>query len=572
MHRSYHQQRVPTILSTRQRRTIPVPALFDSSNANYNAKDANDFFKYLLEQRELSATLFSKQSIIATTNNPDVHYNFTEPCLYQRNNTDDASLHFISGQVGKGGFAEVYDVSNSYIIHSNDSATIDCFKIEHPLVLKAQHVGKLDVKSERYIKKEHSITQRIPHLAAQDLAWVPGHVITQNYKIGGKTALFVMNKMKGNELYSMLYPLNKEMFTLDFCMKLTEALLNAVKTQISAHELVHHDLKPENIIVNIDPLQVNIIDYGLATEPNSHCSVRGTVPYLPQEAWDHNSFSSKIDVFSIGRIIAEIFGGQDESYLFNPTEEDITKYREYLSENNLLNNLFNNLKNEVVTKLDKARLRPQIKSLLKGMLAYNPNDRLSIDQAITQFKQLNDNYKDSLQPAVKEQPLAPAIEEQPLARQPKITSFSTWRNYILAAGFVIGAGIGCGLVLTGVFAPFGVAILGIVGAIATATGSATVLSWFVGKFVDYIRQKSRSASETPDDLSTREIEQNLDTAITARAMAGLGGNKIEQIVEHQPCTAPTVAANRKDDEPRLTAKNQSDFDAENTDYSAPNFK
>ena len=65
-------------------------------------------------------------------------------------------------------------------------------------------------------------------------------------------------------------------------------------------EFVHRDLRPETIVLNLDPLEVRIIDFteSFPVTQRTINSPRGSLPYRPQlyrwrddsKGWDYYSF------------------------------------------------------------------------------------------------------------------------------------------------------------------------------------------------------------------------------------------------------------------------------------------
>ncbi|XP_010770162.1 homeodomain-interacting protein kinase 1-like [Notothenia coriiceps] len=91
--------------------------------------------------------------------------------------------------------------------------------------------------------------------------------------------------------------------------QLTTALLH-----LEALEIIHADIKPENImVVNRlqHPLQVKLIDFGLARHVSE--AVPGTAVqslwYRAPEVLLGMDFSEQIDMWSLGAVIAEIAAG-----------------------------------------------------------------------------------------------------------------------------------------------------------------------------------------------------------------------------------------------------------------------
>lgn len=100
---------------------------------------------------------------------------------------------------------------------------------------------------------------------------------------------------------------------LNIAVQVAEALLELNKTQI-----VHKDIKPHNVVFNPKTNQVQLIDYGLATELSSEKQVltgqedlEGTLPYLaPEQTGRMNStVDYRTDFYSFGIFLYELFSG-----------------------------------------------------------------------------------------------------------------------------------------------------------------------------------------------------------------------------------------------------------------------
>lgn len=76
--------------------------------------------------------------------------------------------------------------------------------------------------------------------------------------------------------------------------------------------LIHGDIKPANIL--LDPCGVpKIGDFGLVREGSNESmevsSIYGTKPYLPKEFLENHTLSTKIDTYSFGIVVFELFTG-----------------------------------------------------------------------------------------------------------------------------------------------------------------------------------------------------------------------------------------------------------------------
>ncbi|XP_031635930.1 serine/threonine-protein kinase pelle-like [Contarinia nasturtii] len=86
--------------------------------------------------------------------------------------------------------------------------------------------------------------------------------------------------------------------------------LQYLHTYIGGKPLIHGDIKPANIL--LDPCCVaKIGDFGLvrqgSTESMEVSSIYGTRPYLPAEFLYHKTLSTKIDTYSFGVVLFELY-------------------------------------------------------------------------------------------------------------------------------------------------------------------------------------------------------------------------------------------------------------------------
>ena len=89
---------------------------------------------------------------------------------------------------------------------------------------------------------------------------------------------------------------------------LNKILLEALNGLEELHELgyIHRDLKPDNIVLNLEPLEVKIIDFDavLLDSTTTLCSARGTPGYFPlANKWRDGS--KKWDIWAMAAIILE---------------------------------------------------------------------------------------------------------------------------------------------------------------------------------------------------------------------------------------------------------------------------
>jgi serine/threonine protein kinase len=133
--------------------------------------------------------------------------------------------------------------------------------------------------------------------------------------------------------------------------KLIADLKNGLK-ELHSYGIVHRDIKPDNILVNIlkksvDDLNSSIkyIDFGISCVENGEYSsdcldlVVGTPTYMSPEVIDAQLFNKglsfsdwkKADIWSLGITIYTIIMGQNPYFKFYPIPDDPIAYNRFLS-------------------------------------------------------------------------------------------------------------------------------------------------------------------------------------------------------------------------------------------------
>ena len=85
-------------------------------------------------------------------------------------------------------------------------------------------------------------------------------------------------------------------------------LCNGIK-EIHSKNVIHRDLKPENIFISTDYL-IKIGDFGISKildGTNYAQTFAGTYNYMAPEIINYNKYSKKVDIWSLGCIIYELF-------------------------------------------------------------------------------------------------------------------------------------------------------------------------------------------------------------------------------------------------------------------------
>lgn len=185
--------------------------------------------------------------------------------------------------------------------------------------------------------------------------------------------------IEGDELFDILEksrePNNPPLST-DLRIELTLQLLNAYLTTILVKEIIHLDLKPENIKLYIDLLKqkiggLRIYDFGLSVRVGynkQRCC--GSVATVSPEIFFNGIPTQFADIYSLGIILGLIWGADQE----DEDEEETNYYKELFSKDYVFKGLFDG-----INDLDFDH-RKMIAIILHSMVRVKPTQRLVLDQ------------------------------------------------------------------------------------------------------------------------------------------------------------------------------------------------
>ncbi|KAG8949365.1 Mitogen-activated protein kinase [Tulasnella sp. 424] len=169
---------------------------------------------------------------------------------------------------------------------------------------------------------------------------------------------------------------------------------------IHSANVLHRDLKPGNLLVNAD-CQLKICDFGLARGDAQAAGNPGLMTEYVATRWyrapeimlSYGGYTSAIDVWSIGCILAELLGGKP-----------IFKGRDYVDQLNQILHYLGTPSEEILRRVGSPRAQDYIRSLpikpripfsklypnanplaidlLDRMLAFHPDQRISCEEAL----------------------------------------------------------------------------------------------------------------------------------------------------------------------------------------------
>lgn len=143
-------------------------------------------------------------------------------------------------------------------------------------------------------------------------------VYTQNHKLS-----MILELAPKGTLFDLLHRRNKDQeISMEFKYKLTMQIINAMN-YLHTIGFVHRDLKSKNILFN-DDYEVKITGFGLCKSKTELSKGKvlnsGTPAYMAPELYGKKGLDEKIDVFSFGTLIWEIFTEQEPFEGLNDNE------------------------------------------------------------------------------------------------------------------------------------------------------------------------------------------------------------------------------------------------------------
>ncbi|CAK88998.1 unnamed protein product (macronuclear) [Paramecium tetraurelia] len=159
---------------------------------------------------------------------------------------------------------------------------------------------------------------------------------------------------------------------------------------LHSKKLFHRDIKPENFIKVKD--RFKLIDFGLTkglTQDLNRTKGIGTLFYsAPELIEQRNDYNEKVDIWALGCVFYEIFTG--ETFIQSQVENEIRQ--EILQ--------FKHKKDSYYQRIDQINIPQECQAALKKMLEPNPNQRLTVFEALDSFNKYQDFSLPSQQPQI----------------------------------------------------------------------------------------------------------------------------------------------------------------------------
>lgn len=232
------------------------------------------------------------------------------------------------------------------------------------------------------LQRERRHSEKVGHLHIKSPTIIPIRFITPEEEEASLTTFFgltVMDKLPGKNFFQILSDdsTGKSPLSIKQRIALSKLLIVNVHDQTFKKEIVHQDIKPDNIIVFMEQGQIFIyvIDYAFASSLRDCSDTYGTGNYRAPEffSFPFPSSADKRDIFSLGCTLADLWHYSLAGY---PVEVRLGAKDEIFAQ--WLDLIFLNEWKPHMGQ-ESADL---IKDIIKGMVRINPDDRLSFEQAV----------------------------------------------------------------------------------------------------------------------------------------------------------------------------------------------
>jgi serine/threonine protein kinase len=324
-------------------------------------------------------TLLKKSTTYSITESDIIfQFSFADNLLLRARKADKEGFRYevIDKKLGAGANGTVYLSRGT--LQTNSSIAL--FK------QKPRAVKELYDDTEADIEYNYSILA--PHLHAKPLTKADSVRFTH---LKGETSYLTEAFMPGDNLYEVIdEEYNAPRYTTDERIQLSINILTAIQDQVHSIGLIHRDIKPENIM--IDQLSAKVIDYRYCKKAGDtyiKSDPGGTPLTSPPEQFAHSptelqTYTLKSDSYAAGKTLSELWRAIAEANSIKAS----TRLQEYQT-------FFSYAQKDTQYKYHKfltgdltSEHAAQIKNMFEQLSRAKPEDRWTIDQAISCLNQI----------------------------------------------------------------------------------------------------------------------------------------------------------------------------------------
>lgn len=251
-------------------------------------------------------------------------------------------IQYIKGKLlGKGGFAEVHELTNS-----ETKESFACKIIDKKSLLKG--------RSRQKLLNEIKIHQSLNHL----------NILKFFNYFEDESSFYILLEICPNESLSVLLRRRKRLIELEVQCYLLQ-ILSAIK-YLHLHGVIHRDIKLGNILLS-SQMEIKLADFGLSTklefEGERKRTMCGTPNYIaPEILGSHNGHSFEVDIWSFGILMYTMLVGKPP---FHSTDTKLT---------------YSKIKSCYFSFPNSLSISPQAKDLISKILVLDPAERPKIGE------------------------------------------------------------------------------------------------------------------------------------------------------------------------------------------------
>lgn len=199
-------------------------------------------------------------------------------------------------QIGSGGFGTVYKVQTS---------------------LSPEFFVLKEIPLKNYIKKNAELIRNYEKEALEKIKHT--NVISlKDYFEEKNCVYFVFPFYDGGSLHSLIK--SESVLTEEDSLLYMIQMMNAFK-YLKNNNILHRDMKPENVMLHDNKKTVILIDFGFAKQQIEETNtVLGTPGFGAPEILQNQKYCSKVDIFALGLTFYAMVAGE---YLFKGSEKNI---------------------------------------------------------------------------------------------------------------------------------------------------------------------------------------------------------------------------------------------------------
>ena len=281
--------------------------------------------------------------------------------------------------LAEGGYAQIYESQG--VLKPEDNYKFKSKPVEKSRICKVIPIKKTYGQAPINCEAMYTAMNPLLHSKSAVFSDLDGYII--------------MRHAQKDDLFELVAKLEAKTITLTIEQRfqITYKMMKAFKKQALNLEILHNDLKPENLIIDWEKNKVTLIDYYFA-QPfiidnkakinTTLYTVFGTPGYIAPEIFLTGKRTLQTELFALGLTIAFFFG---DTSITNCRTEDLVINPQLFYQNRNWKNLFRGIELP-------DDIKQKVTGFLDIMTDINPKNRFQlIDDAMAHWTSIHSDYK-----------------------------------------------------------------------------------------------------------------------------------------------------------------------------------